>query len=243
MSLPTGERILAAVEATWPARRVDHLPGWLVRDGGGGGKRVSSASATREDADIAAMEAAQAALGQPPLVMVLPHQTLLDQRLDAMGYRLVDPVSAYVAPIDAIATAPPPVTAFQVVWPPVQVQAEIWEQGGIGADRLAVMARATGPKCALMGRADDTPAGSAFVACDGDVAMVHALEIVPALRRRGAARHMMQGAAIWARAAGARWMTVLVTRQNAPANALYRGMGMAPAQSYHYRAGPGGADA
>ncbi|WP_108257566.1 hypothetical protein [Mangrovicoccus ximenensis] len=65
-------------------------------------------------------------------------------------------------------------------WPPLAIQEEIWALGGIGRDRLAVMARAAGPHVSLMARDGDTPAGTAFAAVHGDVAMIHAIEISPA---------------------------------------------------------------
>jgi hypothetical protein len=58
------------------------------------------------------------------------------------------------------------------------------------------MERAAGPKTALLGRVRDRAAGTAFVALHDDVAMVHALEVVPGFRRAGVARNLMQGAAV-----------------------------------------------
>lgn len=238
MSAPGPAQIFAAIDATWPPRRVIELPGWRVREGAGGGNRVASASATGPAPDIAAMEAAQAALGQEALVMLRPEEPGLDRRLATAGYAIRDPVTVRLGPVDGLAVAPPPVTAFQVAWPPVQIQFALWAAGGIGPERVAVMDRAEGPKCAILGRADDQPAGTAFVACHGQLAMVHALEVAPAARRRGLARHMMQGAALWAKGQGATWLAALVTDANKPANALYSSLGMAAVARYHYRVRP-----
>jgi hypothetical protein len=46
---------------------------------------------------------------------------------------------------------------------------------------------------------------------------------------------MMRGAALWAQDHGARWMTVLVTQQNAAANALYGRLEMDLLGHYLYR--------
>lgn len=235
MSEPEVEALLSTCEKTWPAARYIDIPGWRVRDGSGGGQRVSSATATGPDPSIAAMEAAQASLSQPPLVMIRPGETALDAALAATGYRVKDPVTIYFAPVAALAEDPPPVSAFHVTWPPMRIQEEIWAEGGIGLGRLAVMERVRGPKSALLGRTGDQPAGAAFVALDGETAMIHALEVVPRLRRRGTAAHLMRGAAIWAGARGAAWLSVLVTSANGPANALYSSLGMRVAGSYHYR--------
>lgn len=237
MNEPSLDAIYDAIDATWPARRLVGLPDWTVRDGGGGGNRVSAATAKIADAEIETMAMSQIRLGQEPLVMVRAGEEALDRRLAQAGYVIRDPVTIYTAPVTTIATDPPRVTAFHVAWPPTAVQREIWEAGGIGPARTAVMNRVRGPKCSVLGRADDRPAGTAFVAQHGPLAMIHALEVAPDLRRRGTAVNMMRGAAIWARDRGADWLAILVTDANGPANALYAGLGMVPQARYHYRVG------
>ena len=229
------EDLYACIEATWPAARFLDVPGWRVRAGAGGGNRVSSATATTPEADIAEMEAAQASLGQRPLVMVRPSDGSLDARLAEAGYAVRDPVTVYACPVGQLAEVPPPVSLFQVAWPPVHIQRELWAEGGIGPERLAVMDRVTGPHVALLGRSDDQPAGTAFVACHEGIAMLHALEVTPALSRQGTARHIMQGAELWGADQGAKWLAVLVTLENDRANALYASLGMEPVGQYHYR--------
>ena len=227
--------VFAALEATWPPARWHDVPGWRVAEGRGGGKRVSAARVTAPDADIPAMERAQARLSQPPLAMVLPGQEALDAALDAAGYAVIDPTVALAAPVAALCAPLPRLTAFEVAWPPLRVQAELWAAGGIGPGRLDVMARAGPDRLCLLGRMEDRPAGTAFLARHGDIAMVHALEVAPPMRRRGLARHLMTAAARWAAAREATHLAVLVTRANAPALALYRGLGMAEVAGYHYR--------
>jgi hypothetical protein len=48
----------------------------------------------------------------------------------------------------------------------------------------------------------------------------------------------MIAAAQWGAARGAQHAAVLVTKANAPANALYTRLGMTPLQGYHYRIKP-----
>ena len=239
MSAPTADILYHAIDATWPPAAIHDIPGWRLRAGAGGGKRVSAATATAPDPDIAAMEAAQAALGQPPLVMIRPGDEALDARLAAAGYALVDPVTIWCAPVSGIALLPERMTSFIVDWPPLQVQREIWQEGGIGPARIAVMERAQGPKSTVLGRTLDRPAGAAYIAIDGSVAMLHALEVATTFRRRKLARHMMMAAALWAQDAGALWLAVLVTRGNAAANALYASLGMRAVGQYHYRVNTG----
>ena len=235
MSL-TAQDIYATVEATWPPARQFRKGAWTHRDGAGGGKRVSSSTAEGPvgPADIAAMEAEAAAMGQPPLVMIRDGEATLDAMLAAAGYAVVDPVVAYAAPVAPLAVPPPPVTAF-AHWPRLAVAEDIWATGGIGPGRLAVMDRAPGPKAALLARSDDTPSGAGFIGVANGIAMIHALEVAPRFRRKGAARNMIAAAACWAAAQGAEWLTLVVTERNAGARALYSSLGMAVVGHYHYR--------
>ena len=235
MTPPDIDAIFAVNEATWPPQRVLEVPGWRVRAGGGGGGRVSSASATEATPDIAAMEAAHAALGQPSLVMVRPGEAALDSALAAAGYEIKDPVLFCVGRTEELAVPPPPVSAFEVAWPPMRVQEEIWAKGNIGPARLAVMARCERPKCTLLGRMKDQPAGTAYVAADAGIAMLHALEVVPHLRRSGVAVNLMRAAALLARSRGADWISVAVVQANTAARALYSSLGMQTVGGYHYR--------
>lgn len=235
--MPTAAALHATVAATWPAATIKRVGPWLIHDGRGGGSRVSAATAVGPvtAADLPKAEAAMRALGQRPLFMLREEDGALDAALAAAGYAVLDPVVGYAAPVAALATQrPPPITTFEV-WPPLAVQAEIWGEAGIGPARLAVMDRAAAPKTALLGRVDDRPAGTAFVACHAGIAMLHALEVAPALRRRGLAGHMLCAAAFWAQAQGAEWLTLVVTRANAGANALYASLGMTAVGQYHYR--------
>lgn len=227
---------LDVLETTWPTAALHRAGPWLVREGQGGGKRVSAATAERAvaDADVAVMEATQLALGQTPLVMVRDGEAALDALLAAKGYRVVDPVVVYVAPVTALTGALPHLAAF-TIWPPLAIQREIWAAGGIAQGRLAVMDRVAGPKTTLFARAADKPAGAGFVAIHGDTAMVHALEVLPDLRRQKAARHMLRAAANWAQAEGATTFSLVVTEANVGARALYASLGMTVVGHYHYR--------
>ncbi|MCX7645726.1 MAG: GNAT family N-acetyltransferase [Rhodobacteraceae bacterium] len=232
----TPGELLAAVEGTWPPARTFREGPWRMRDGRGGGQRVSAATAEAPvgPGDLAAMEAAQAALGQPALVMVRPGEAALDALLGRAGYRVKDPVVAYAAPARTLARPLPPATAVPH-WPPLAMTCDLWAEGGIGPARVAVMHRAPGPKTALIARADDAPAGAAFVAIHAGTAMIHAIEVPPRRRRRGAGRAMIAAAANWALSHGAETVALVVTEANGPARALYASLGMAAVGSYHYR--------
>jgi GNAT superfamily N-acetyltransferase len=224
-----------AMEATWPPLASHRLGPWTIRNGGGGGKRVSAASAEGvwSLADIPRAEAAMQALGQTPLFVIWPWNDVLDLTLSGLGYHKVDPVLAYAAPVAAF-DPPARMTTFPH-WPPMQIAAEIWAEGHIGPERLAVMHRVQGPKTALLSRSADRPSGVGFVALHGTTALIHAVEVRPALRRKGAARQMLNAAAHWAADMGADRLALAVTEANEGARALYASLGMQPVGQYHYR--------
>lgn len=232
----SAQALFDTVEATWPAAETRRIGPWLVRDGKGGGKRVSAVTPLPgwTPTDIPQAEAACRDLGQDLLFQLRPEETALDSALAARGYEVIDPVDLLACPVEAL-TADLHRLAAIPCWPPLAVQTEIWAAGGIGPARLAVMQRAQGPKTALLGRHDDHAAATAFVAIHDGTAMLHGLEVASTARRQGIGRVMMQGAANWAARHGARDLAVLVVKANKPAQSLYRALGMTPVTDYFYR--------
>lgn len=247
--MPTAQVLRAAMEATWPPVRAWRQGAFLLREGQGGGSRVSAA--TLEEAEpeglsegspdgledgledgLARAEAAMRGLGQAALFQLRPGQEAFDALLGARGYAVKDPVVFYAMPCAPMAA---PACEVYELWPPIAALREVWAEGGIDPARLAVMARAPGAKVALMGRAGDMPASAAFVAAHGPGAMLHALDVLPPARRRGLGRLMMLQASDWAARQGCAWLGLAVTEANAQANALYRGLGMQAISRYHYR--------
>jgi GNAT superfamily N-acetyltransferase len=225
------------MDATWPAAAARRAGPWLLRDGAGGGKRVSAATALAP-VDAAAIDAAEAAMqaaGQVPLFQIRDARDAgLDALLAARGYRVVDPVALYLA---AAADLAGPLPHLSVIpsWPPLAIAREFWAEAGLGPARLAVMDRAPQPKTVLLARHNDRPAGVTFVAIAGRVAMLHALEVPARLRRQGIADKILRAAANWALDNGAIWLALAVTEANAPARALYSSRNMQIVGHYHYR--------
>lgn len=235
MNLPASARLFAALDATWPAASRSTAGGFTIREGRGGGQRVSAATRDGDSRDIGAAEAAMAALGQVPLFMLRPGEDVLDAELAARGYSVVDPVVAMVAACDRVATEPPPPLAAIECELPLAIMRQTWAEGGIGQGRIDVMERVAGPRTMLFARVGDRPGGCAFVACDGDLAMLHALWVRLAARRSGAARKLLEKSAVWAAEHGATHLAVVTTRANVQAQALFAGCGMETVSSYHYR--------
>ncbi|EPX86976.1 GNAT family N-acetyltransferase [Salipiger mucosus] len=234
---PELPRLLEAVDATWPAARSLRAGPWRLREGAGGGKRVSCTTAEGDwtPDGLQAAEQAQALLGQDPLFMIREGDEALDAALARRSYEVIDPVTLWLSPLAPLVTEPiPRITAFAVS-EPLAVMREIWEEAGIGAARQRIMERPKGPRTTILGRTADRAAGTAFCAVDGEIAMVHALEIVAPCRGRGLGKWMMRQAAVWAETQGAHWMSVLCLTDNAAAMGLYRSLGFSRAGRYHYR--------
>lgn len=227
------------VQATWPPARSFDLGPFTLRDGTGGGKRVSAASvnAPFTSTDLDATEGAMRAMGQPPLFAIWPDggDFGLDAALSQRGYDIVDPVVAYGADAQDIMRRDSDISHTYPHWPPLAIAREVWAAAGIGPARLAVMGRADVPKTAILVRRDDHPAGMCFVAIAQGHAMIHALEVLPDHRRNGLAQKLISRAALWATSFGAAHLCLVVTRANAPARALYTRMGMSEVGQYHYR--------
>jgi ribosomal protein S18 acetylase RimI-like enzyme len=228
----TPEALVRIMEATWPPARTWMQGPFTLRDGQGGGQRVSAASVSGAfTADE--LGRAEAAMTDP-LFLILKGDDALDTALAVRGYRLHDPVVAYAAAVAALLGDLPPLSAF-AHWPPLEIACTLWAEDGIGPARVAVMGRVVGPKTAILARHEDRPAGIAFAALSGTDAMVHAVEVRPALRRRGVGAILLRAAANWAAAQGADRLSLVVTERNLAARALYSRAGMQVVGQYHYR--------
>lgn len=232
------------IDGTWPAARFERQGVWTLRQGQGGGSRVSAATANGPvtSTDITTAETAMRDMGQQPIFMIRAGDDHLDQQLDAMGYAIKDPVQVYACAVGDLTDKPLPRVMVIPVWEPLAIMREIWAAGGIGPARLAIMERAAGPKTGFMVRHREMPGGAAFIAIHQGVAMVHAVEILPHQRRAGVGGWVMRGAAIWAAANGAHTLSVMCTTANTGANALYASLGMRGVGHYHYRHLPTEAD-
>lgn len=231
--------LFATLDATWPpARRWTEGP-FTLREGQGGGQRVSAATAEGPvtEADIDAAEAAMRGAGQRSIFMLRGDTPDLDAMLEKRGYPVNDRTIVYAIPIQTLTDRPVPrVTAFSI-WEPLAIMDEIWDTDGVGPERRAIMARVE-TKTAILSRWNEKPGGVAFAGLHGDICMVHAVVVLAHQRRQGIAGWMMRQAAFWAQAQGARWLSVLCVADNEPANGLYRAMGFTEVGRYHYRRAP-----
>lgn len=234
--MTNADPLMEALERTWPAASIWRLGPWTLRDGQGGGKRVSAASADGPvtEAEIDALEDEMEKRGETPLVRLgTGEQT--DEALAARRYEVLDRTLIMAVSVGPLSKEHLPRLSAIPAWPPLARMREIWAEGDIGPGRIAVMERAKGAKSAFLGRMNDRPAGVAFAAIHGDIVMIHALHVLPEHRRSGAGRNLVIGVAKWAAAQGASTLAAAVTEANCPARALYSSLGFSDAAGYHYR--------
>lgn len=225
------------IDATWPAASKQVIGPVTLREGRGGGSRVSAATVcgTFDASDLTAATEAMQSMGQTPLFMIRDGQQDLDMALAELGFVIKDPVNIRSGSTKALADIVIPRVMTFNIWPPLAVQKEIWAEGGIYTSRLAVMERAEVSKTAIFGRIDDQPAATAFVGVHDGMAMLHALEVRAEHRRKGLAKWMMHHAAQWALRHRAVDFSVVVTQANFAGNALYDRLGLGVIGAYHYR--------
>lgn len=230
--------VIGAVLATWPAEERATAGGFTLRRGAGGGNRASAATLDGPETtpDIGAAEAGMRAWGQRPVFMIRPGEAALEAELAGRGYEAYDHTLVLGAPAGPLAGADPERAFFGDM--PLRALADIWAAGGIGPERLAVMARTPAPKIYLLGRDGDRVAGAGFAALDKGRVVLHAVEVAPTARRRGIAAAMVRAAAAWGGERGAEGLLLAVTRTNEAAIALYRGLGFETAAAYRYRRAP-----
>ena len=92
------QTLAEVMEATWPPSAWQSFGPFLVRDGQGGGKRVSAATVEGpwQQDDLVR---AEAAMGAHALFLIRAGDEVLDDALAARGYRVVDSVIDVVAPV------------------------------------------------------------------------------------------------------------------------------------------------
>lgn len=230
---PDTKRILEVVDKTWTAAEFIPCGPFTLRRGNNGGKRVSSASlsGTYTSADIHDVTNEMARIGQPELFQISDTDGALDDTLAGLGYGVIDRVTLFAVPVDLIADVGGATGTLE----PTPDMTALWAKGGISEGRLDVMRRVSAPKTCLSETLNNQPAAVAFVGCDGDTAMFHALEVRQSARRNGLGQRLIRATAAWAKSQGATTLTLVVLSGNEAACGLYKSLGMVEAGRYHYR--------
>lgn len=241
-----GWRIEAVCLHAWPALREVAVGDWLLRFADGLTRRSNSANprAPRiaDIADsIAACEAQYREAGLPTIFRI---PTLLDPAADAAlerrGYRIEGETLTLHGPLAnarhdaAVDLASAPDDAWLAAMNALQNRAP--RDAAIYARLIRAIAIPAG--FARL-RADGETIALAYAALHDGLLCFESVITAPAQRGRGHARRVLQALIAWGQSEGARELCLQVEAQNAPAQRLYRGLGMdREIYRYHYRRAP-----
>ena len=105
--IPNIETLYGVIDATWAPAAMTQAGPWTIREGQGGGQRVSAATANGPvtEAHLPEAEEAMRALGQTPLFMIRKGDDALDTMLAGRGYKVVDPVNLWIGKAQPLADA------------------------------------------------------------------------------------------------------------------------------------------
>lgn len=223
---PSAQDLYDVIDATWAPYSKQEKDGWFIREGRGGGKRVSAANQQHVSADIEAAETAMALLKQPALFMIRDGFPTLEMQLAKRGYSITAPTIMMAKSLSDKGID----IAADFLDTPSPEQMSLWEKGGIDARRLDVMHRVDVPKTFVQ-----IDGATGFAAVHNNIVMVHAVEVSDPIRRQGVGQNLMNAAAMWGSMKGAHTISIVTTRDNRPAQNLYKKLGYSAAGTYHYR--------
>jgi GNAT superfamily N-acetyltransferase len=243
LGLPSAIEVEQAGLKAWPALDTELDGSWVLRAAGGYTRRANSIqSLDPADENEVARRLGRAARwyrdrGLPPVFRVTPLTgpatlALLDDGWMAEGHsHIVAMELADTAPADPDVQLLP---AAAPEWIAVQQKLQGYDDGK--RERLRhIVERIRGPARGLVLSIDGEPKASALMAVANGVVITGNVVTSLSARRKGFGRRMMEAGLAWARSAGARRAAHAVEASNAPALALYQGLGYQRLYDYHYR--------
>lgn len=243
MALPDVKAFERAGLDAWPGIEVEWDGAWVLRSANGYTKRANSLQcldpADGNDAS-ARLDAACdwfTSRDLPPVVRTTPLSSpALNAALDARGWRTIGLSHLYAMPLGP--QEPDPDSALLPLLDQSFLDAQEALQGHSSQtmDRMrdllgAVKVTATG----VVVYRDGKPAASGLMAIAEGIVITGNVITDPARRRQGLAAAMMRSGLAWAYEAGATVAALNVEADNAPAKALYQGLGYTHQYDYAYR--------
>lgn len=237
-----------AVEvATWRPVHSAEVDGWSLGFSGGFTRRANSVVPWHVPADavaaVEAVEAAYAARGLPCVFRVdaSAQPAGLDTLLAARGYAAVATTRVMARDVDLGAPVDPALSGVEIDM--ADEPDDAWLAGWLdvkAAGRVVDtdLARAVvsgSPAVYLTARDGAGVIGVVRAATAGEWVGLSCLMVAPRARRRGLARLLSARALAEAAARGVRRAFLQVEAANAPAVALYDGLGFGVVDEYHYR--------
>jgi N-acetylglutamate synthase len=242
-----------AAFGAWPALAQVFDDGWVLRFADGHTKRANSVNATypsfgEVEAKIDRAEAWFGGRGLPTIFRVTPlaEPADLDARLAVRGYEAFETSRALYNPdLGAIVPAglPDGVTLRLDASPSEGWLEAYLALSPLDAVKTAVLKRMLDlivpSACFGWLHEDGRPLAAAITVVQGGLMGTYDVVTAPAARRRGLMRSLLGHLTAWARReAGAVAGEIFVVATNAPAGALYEGLGYRELYRYHYRMAP-----
>ncbi len=235
----------------WPAAVAQTLDGWRLRYNWGVTSRANSVwpndAGTKLTLDdrLRIVDDFYTRRGAPSQYQISPAAcpSELDARLEHLGYTVHSPTCVQTAGLSEVLGASSPAANVHVQetctdeWFAAYVQAE-GADGRDAAARRGIVER-VGPRVAFahLSLAGETAAVGMGVLERGWLGVFN-MSTHPAFRRRGAAKAILGALAGWAATNGGTRTYLQVMEKNAPARALYEGLGFSTLYHYHYRKAP-----
>jgi GNAT superfamily N-acetyltransferase len=224
----------------WPAFETADIHGWLWRYSGGGSQRANSVSTVDfAGADVAAaldeIEARYRAKGAVARVQTydLSAPANLADLLGARGYRDGETTLTMVKTVER-GICPPEVDVLDratTAWRDIYL-------GVITENRRAVNARILQtippPRAFFACRRGGTVVSTGLCVADDGRGVVECMATHPDARRGGGAAAVLRALECWAADRGVRQLGLQVVATNAPAVALYRGLGFSAAATNRF---------
>jgi ribosomal protein S18 acetylase RimI-like enzyme len=240
-----GWRAEAAFRAAWPAHEEISHGDWCLRFAQGVSRRANSVNALGPEAgDVAeiavAAEAAYAARGLPPIFRVTGLlDPAIDAELAARGYQCEGATTTLYLPLMPWPMRRDPDVAIEAIadeaWFAEMARLQGWSEARLAVYR-AIVGRVAATRGFFSLRIGGDVVASAFAVIHDGIACVESVVSDPTRRRQGHGRRLLGALLAWAIENEASGAALQVEAGNAPAIALYRGMGfLTELYPYHYR--------
>ncbi|MGH1572655.1 GNAT family N-acetyltransferase [Methylobacterium sp. P31] len=239
-------RVEEACLNAWPSPRQLLVHGYLLRASRGRSKRQNSVNPLRGSGDPeAAIEAGRAiydALGQRPIFRVPAIAPRMEPLLARRGYAVVDETCTLYRDLHGLPEVPDPSVDLAPVpdarWLALRDALNRADAAAAQAFRETIRALIL-PRAFASASAEEGIGAIAFGVLDRDLLVMESVATPEPLRGRGHARRTVRALLRWGRSQGARAACLQVVAANAPARALYGGLGFGrELYRYHYRVGP-----
>lgn len=242
----------------WPALRVALLDGWVLRFADGFTKRANSANpiygdsagldaqgldaksldAKGLDDRVSRVEGLYGAAGQRAIFRLTPLAPAgLDPLLEGRGYRRIDETVVETAALAGMDLGSDPgfvAGASAAGWvPPASALQQ--EPEATRPTLQAMMERIVPRACFGLLLRDGAPAACGLAVAEGDLVGLFEIAVDPGRRRAGLGLAMTRSLLAWGKAQGASLAYLQVVAGNAPARALYAGLGFRESHRYWYR--------